>query len=73
MKLTKDKQIEALTLSIQQLLQENTELKNTLQLLKEDTEFSYRDGYDAGAEDVDESYHRGYNDGYASCEDGGLM
>jgi len=51
MKLTKDKQIEALTLSIQQLLQKNTELKTQVELLKEDVTFSYRDGYDTGYED----------------------
>jgi len=51
MKLTKDKQIETLTLSIQQLLQENTELKTQIELLKEDITFSYRDGYDTGYED----------------------
>lgn len=46
-----EKQIETLTLSIQQLLQENTELKTQIELLKEDIAFSYRDGYDTGYED----------------------
>ena len=65
MKLTKDQQIDLLNESIQQLMQENTELKATLESLRtaydklidkleetqEDSINSYRDGYDAGYED----------------------
>ena len=51
MKLTKEQQIDLLNESIQQLMQENTELKKEVELLKEDATFSYRDGYDAGYED----------------------
>ena len=65
MKLTKDQQIDLLNESIQQLMQENTELKATLESLRtaydklidkleetqEDSINSYRDGYEAGYKD----------------------
>ena len=65
MKLTKEQQIDLLNESIQQLMQENTELKATLESLRtaydklidkleetqEDSINSYRDGYEAGYED----------------------
>lgn len=51
MKLTKDQQIEVLNESIKELMQENSELKKEVEVLKEDSAFSYRDGYDAGYED----------------------
>lgn len=58
MKLTKDQQIELLNESIQQLLQENAELKKEVELLKEDATFNYQDGYEAG---------------YDSCNDEGSL
>jgi regulator of replication initiation timing len=66
MKLTKDEQIELLNESIQQLMQENTELKATLESLRtaydklidkleetqDDSLHSYKDGYDEGYSDA---------------------
>jgi len=52
MKLTKDKQIETLTLSIQQLLQENTELKAKVESLEEFSIESYNEGYVNGHNDA---------------------